>query len=464
MKMSTIFNTDSYKVSHWRQYPPKTDIIGSYITARGSSKFDGVLYAGLQAYLLEYLTKPITKADIEEAALVYKVHGVELNVDGWTRILTRHDGLMPVDIYSIPEGSFVPTRTPLVQVFNTDVELPWVTSWIETALLRAIWYMSTVATLSFHIKRDLIETAKATGTRIELVDTMLHDMGARGCSSNESAMLGGIGHLINFGGTDTVASLIGAQRYYYCSICGYSIPAAEHSTITTWGKEYEVGAYRNMIEAYGTHGKMFAVVSDSYDIYHAVEHIWGEILKDEVEDSKATLVVRCDSGDPTVVPIEVIKKLMDKFGHFTNQKGFKVLPSCVRVLQSDGINREQIKKILDALVDNGLALDNIAFGMGGALLQHPNRDDLSFSMKANIIYKDGSIRDVSKTPSGDTLKASDGGVYNVLRDENGTYTNVYDTSLSHKDGLMQLRYSNGKIRKDASTTMMKMRDLARSAL
>jgi nicotinamide phosphoribosyltransferase len=77
-------------------------------------------------------------------------------------------------------------------------------------------------------------------------------------------------------------------------MAGFSIPAAEHSTITMWGRDRERDAYLNMIKQYGQEGKIFAVVSDSYDLYNAVENIWGKELKGEVLASRAVLVVRPD--------------------------------------------------------------------------------------------------------------------------------------------------------------------------
>ena len=50
-----------------------------------------------------------------------------------------------------------------------------------------------------------------------------------------------------------------------------------------------------------------SVVSDSYDIFKACKHIWGDKLKDRVmersEDS--CLVIRPDSGDPTETLLQV---------------------------------------------------------------------------------------------------------------------------------------------------------------
>ena len=64
----------------------------------------------------------------------------------------------------------------------------------------------------------------------------------------QSASVGGAAHLVNFQGTDTIASLVMARDYYGSSkIAGLSIPAAEHSTITSWTKDGETAAFRNML-------------------------------------------------------------------------------------------------------------------------------------------------------------------------------------------------------------------------
>lgn len=44
-------------------------------------------------------------------------------------------------------------------------------------------------------------------------------------------------HLVNFAGTDTVEALLYARRYYGADMAGFSVPAMEHSTVTSWGRE-----------------------------------------------------------------------------------------------------------------------------------------------------------------------------------------------------------------------------------
>ena len=137
----------------------------------------------------------------------------------------------------------------------------------------------------------------------------VHDFGARGVSSQETAAIGGAAHLVNFLGSDTMAALLLHRKFYNCEMAGFSIPAAEHSTITSWGRENEAEAYRNMLKNFAKPNALVAVVSDSWNIFEAVEKIWGEQLKQEVIDSGATVVIRPDSGEP----VEVVSKVAQTF-------------------------------------------------------------------------------------------------------------------------------------------------------
>jgi len=408
MKLSQniILNTDSYKVSMFKQYPAGTTGVYSYIESRGG-RYDRTVFFGLQAFIKEYLLKPITQADIDIADEIITQHGEPFNRAGWQYILDKHNGYLPVVIRAVPEGTVVPTRNVLATIENTDPEAFWLTTWLETALLRAIWYPTTVATQSYTIKRVILDYLEKTGDP-STIDFKLHDFGARGVSSMESAGIGGAAHLVNFMGTDTITGVLYAREYYNAGIAGFSIPAAEHSTITSWGRDNEVKAYENMVKQFAKPGSIVAVVSDSYDIFNAASKLWGEELKQQVIDSGATVVIRPDSGDPETVCLKLVQILHDKFGAVKNNKGFWVLNN-VRLIQGDGINEHTIRCILGAFQAYGYSADNIAFGMGGALLQQLDRDTQKFAMKCSAAQINGEWIDVQKDPITDSGKKSKAG-------------------------------------------------------
>jgi nicotinamide phosphoribosyltransferase len=441
-----ILNTDSYKSSHYLQYPPKSEYVSSYIEARGG-EVDASLFFGLQAFIKAYLLTPFTQNDIDEAKAIITAHGLPFNEKGWQYILDEYDGYLPIEISAVPEGKRIPLKCPLVQVVNTDKKLPWLTSYMETVLLRAIWFPTTVATISYGIKQIIKRYLDETSDHAEAqLPFKLHDFGARGTSSQESAMLGGMAHLVNFQGTDTLSGIIGARRYYGADMAGFSIPASEHSTITSWLKEGEHDAYANMVQQFGGKGKIFAVVSDSYNIYNAVSNIWGKELKEQVKKSGATLVIRPDSGEPRAIVLEVIKRVYEAFGGYKNTKGYIVLDDCVRIIQGDGVDTKAIKDILEILKNEGFSCENIAFGMGGALLQKPNRDTLQFAMKASAICVDGAWRDVYKDPITDSGKRSKKG--RLALTEN--FETVRIEELDGRENLLQPVFKNGKILKEFS--------------
>lgn len=418
-----ILNTDSYKASHWLQYPPGTDRTFFYVESRGGV-YDKTVFFGLQAILKGWLSRPVGHADVDEARDFFAAHGEPFNDAGWRRIVDVHGGRLPMRIRAVPEGTVVPTHQALVTIESTDPGAFWLPSYLETLLLR-LWYPVTVATLSWQVKRTIREFLRRTSDDPEgQLPFKLHDFGARGVSSAESAALGGMAHLVNFRGTDTVQGVLAAREYYGEPMAGYSIPAAEHSTITSWGRAREVDAYRNMLRQFAKPGSLVAVVSDSYDIFHAIREHWGRTLREQVIASGATLVVRPDSGDPVEVVHRCLTLLDDAFGATVNGKGYRVL-NHVRVIQGDGVNPDSIRAILERITGAGYSADNVAFGMGGALLQKVDRDTQKFALKCSAARIDGRWVDVFKAPVTDAGKFSQRGRLTLIRHrEYGTWRTV----------------------------------------
>jgi nicotinamide phosphoribosyltransferase len=456
MKLSKnlILNTDSYKVSMFKQYPAGTTGVYSYIESRGG-RYDQTVFFGLQAFIKEYLLEPITQADIDIADEILTAHGEPFPRAMWQHILDKHNGYLPVVIRAVAEGTVVPVKNVLATIENTDPECFALTTWLETALLRAIWYPTTVATQSKMIKNLIAEYLEKSGDPLS-IGFKLHDFGARGVSSMESAGIGGASHLVNFMGTDTITGILYAREYYGAGIAGFSIPASEHSTITSWGRADEVKAYSNMVAQFGKQGALLAVVSDSYDIYEACKMWSTGDLKQQVIDSGATVVIRPDSGDPVEVLPKMLRILGEGFGYTTNNKGYKVLNN-VRLLWGDGINQLSIRSILGVVVDlNGWSIDNIAFGMGGALLQQLDRDTQKFAMKCSSAEVNGEWVDVFKDPITDSGKLSKKGRVTLWQSGGEFVTDVvaptgwYDKAIGPWTEVLEEVYRDGKLVKEIS--------------
>jgi nicotinamide phosphoribosyltransferase len=447
-EINRIIDTDSYKSSHWLQYPPNTTRAFFYLESRGSDRdWNETVFFGLQYLLKNYFLAPFTQAMVEEAKEVITAHGLPFNYDGWTNLITKHHGKLPLRIRAVAEGAVVPLHNVLMTVETTDDEFAWVGSWFETQLLR-VWYAVTVSTQSWQIKRDVYKFLQETADDADAeIAFKVHDFGARGVSSQETAAIGGAAHLVNFMGSDTMAALLLHRKFYNAPMAGFSIPAAEHSTITSWGRENEIEAYRNMLRNFAKPNALVAIVSDSWNIYNAVEKIWGEQLKQEVIDSGATIVIRPDSGEPVEVVSKVAAILGEKFGTTINSKGYKVLKN-VRIIQGDGVNQNSIRQILQRLKDEGFSASNIAFGIGGSLLQKIDRDTLKFAYKCSAIVTNGALREVYKQPITDSGKNSKRGRLDLIKDESGEYKTVQikdAETIATENSQMRVVFENGKL-------------------
>jgi len=448
--------SDSYKTSHWRQYPPNTTEVYSYFESRGG-KFAEVCFYGLQYMLQRYMVgQVVTPAKIVAAEKIVNAHmGLgemkHFNAEGWNHILKAHGGKLPVLIKAVPEGMTVPVKNVLMTVKNTDPKCFWLTNYLETMLVQ-VWYPMTVATQSREQKKIIIDNHIRTGCTTGFLDIAfkLNDFGCRGVSSMETAAIGGSGHLVNFAGSDTMPGLLMAIEYYGLdptTIVGTSIPAAEHSTITSWGRDGEKEAFRNMLTQYPE--GLVAVVSDSYDIYNACENLWGKELKTLIEGRKpptGRLVVRPDSGDPKTIVVEVLDTLAKNFKPTENEKGFKLLPPYIRVIQGDGISIESMQEIYDNMYKNKWAADNVVFGSGGALLQRMDRDTQKCAFKCCMVVVDGKPRPVFKDPITDKGKVSKQGILKLVK-QGGTLTTLTDGTGSESDDLMVEVFKNGVLTK-----------------
>lgn len=438
-----LLQTDSYKMGgHWNMLPPNTQKCSSYLEPRKGGRFPEVTMFGLQ-YILKkhFLGQVVTMEKILEAEEFAKAHfgsSAAFNKEGWIHILEKHGGRLPLSIRAVPEGMTIPESNVLMVVENTDIEVPWLVGYAETLLVQS-WYPTTVATLSRNMKQMILESLERSGDP-SLIDFKLHDFGQRSSTSMESAGIGGAAHLVNFKGTDTIPGIMMARNFYGCPMAGFSIAASEHSTICSWGRNYEKDAYENILDKYPT--GLVAVVSDSYDIYNACKTIWGEKLKAKVMGRKGTLVVRPDSGVPKVVVVDILKILAEKFGAVKNAKGYLVLDEHVRVIQGDGINYNSTKEILEAIEAAGFSSDNVAFGMGTALLQNLNRDTQKFAFKLSKVVVDSIPYDVFKSPATDLGKASKKGELKLIRQQGG-YVTVPKDSVSEEPDILQEVFYNG---------------------
>lgn len=450
LKTNFILRTDSYKPSHVEIYPTGTENLYTYTESRGGL-YSETVWFGQQAFLIDnFVGKVFAEKDIWEAAEFFKAHGEPFAVDRWKRLLYMHSGTLPIRIKAPLEGTVIPTHNFLTTCEATDPEFFWLPSYLETQRLRGTWYPTTVASRSFAIKKVILKYLNETADDpMAEIGFKLHDFGARGVSSAESAQIGGMAHLVNFMGSDTIEGILAAGHYYGSDkMIGYSIPALEHSTVISWGKDREYDAYSRAVDAWAKPGSMFACVSDSYDFYSVVDNVWGGALGERVKNLGATVVIRPDSGEPSEVVLKALTILKDKGLTAPNSKGYHVLQKHLRLIQGDGLSdTPDFVQILETMKQFGFSASNIAFGMGGGLLQQVNRDTLKFADKTSEVTIKGQSYPIRKEPKTDSGKNSKQGRLTLVKGEKNFHTvsNTEPVDIDAIEDQLQTVFENGQL-------------------
>lgn len=257
--MNPIFAIDFYKAGHVAQYAPGVSQVWSNWTPR-SSYVDGctsVNHVGLQYFIKSFLiekfnryffSQPLPEIVAEYKAVMKATLGIQDANTSHIEQLHRA-GYLPLSIYSVSEGDATPLRVPSMVITNTEPWAFWLPNYLETILSNMLWRASSSATTARSFRGIFTAAAQRAGeTDFSFIDWQGHDFSMRGMSSLEDAILSGLGHLTQFSGTDTLPAILAAREYYGAKLnCGGSVPATEHSVVSSYGS---VGKLVTAVEEY----------------------------------------------------------------------------------------------------------------------------------------------------------------------------------------------------------------------
>ena len=435
--MNLILDTDSYKMSHFLGYPEGTEEMYSYLESRGGEYTD-IVFTGLQPILAK-LEQGVDVYDIIEAKEFASKHGVPFNTEGWEDILYNNGGRLPVEIKALPEGSIVQPGIPLMTIRNLDPKHAWLTSYLETMLLR-VWYPTTVASRIKVMKDNIAPYFERTTTYGKVSPFAILDFSSRGVSYREQSEIGGLGYLVHFMGSDNVPAVDFVNRHYHSDMSGFSVPATEHSIMCAFGEENEKQSFEYLLDSMGTRGGILSVVSDTWDIFRAVD-TWIS-LSDRVIEKGVTLVIRPDSGEIEKVLPAILRQLKEKWPCNINSKGFIVFHN-LKILWGDGINENTGHLPFQIATEMGISADSIMTGSGGGLMQADiDRDTCKFAIKGSNVIVNGKSIPISKDPVTDKGKRSKSGKFSVFKQ--GNIWNWYD-GTDHPGNELQTVFRNGDI-------------------
>ena len=395
MKINPFLAVDGYKIFHALMSPEGTTKIYSNFTPR-SAKYasegcNEVLVFGNQMTMKEiagnFQTEFFDKPKDEVISEIKREYDLYTNTDyDVSKIAALHDlGYLPIKVKGLKEGTFVPMGVPVLTIYNTNDEFPWVTNFLETMISNLLWKPMTSATLAYEFKKLNDKWIAKTDTGNEFHSQFgCHDFSMRGMDSLFATVSSGLGHAVSFLGSDSLPVIAGARQFYNAD-------------------RFPNGA--------------LGLVADGFDLWKLVTEVLPQLKDKIMSRTGGALVLRPDSGDPVDIVCGVdsatdngggttfwtgrkdislsekngvVELLWDIFGGSVNEQGYKVLHPTVRVIYGDAINLERFNEINTRLEAKGFASTNWVAGIGSFTYQFNTRDTFGFAMKST--YQDGLFK------------------------------------------------------------------------
>lgn len=506
MNINPFLATDGYKTGHHKMYPQGTTLVYSNFTPRSGKHSNVKDSKGVVVFGTQLVMKQIQemfqinflgnkKDDVcQEIRREYSMYlGSDYDV---SHIEALHDlGYLPIEVKSLPEGSFCPYGVPCLTIKNTKPEFFWLTNFLETLISTMLWMPMTSATTALDYKRTFIEAAKKTDNEaVEFVDFQGHNFSMRGMAGLDATIYSGLGHATCFKGDDSLPTIMAARKYYGEEgfVVG-SVAATEHSVMCAGTKDDEIGTFRYLMNQFPT--GILSIVSDTWNLWDVLTKYLPE-LKDEILARDGKIVVRPDSGSPADILCGkgtgtlsglysqdeslkdkpetkgVVELLWDIFGGTINEQGYKVLDPHIGAIYGDSITPARAKEICERLEAKGFASTNVVLGIGSYTYQHVTRDTHGFAMKATYVevedFSDNCTsgmptiigREIFKDPiTDDGTKKSAKGLLHVHTplsiDANYVLTDQV-TWEQEKQGALETIFKDGKFTKEV--TLSEIRD------
>lgn len=518
MQHTPMTNTDGYKLTHEGFMRKGTKKLLTNMTAR-SFKYAKVpmvhsVFFGLQAVIKKILVKELNEnffgkpkeQVIARMARRFNSYAGK-DVVSTEHMAALHDlGYLPVDIWSLPEGSKVPEKVPYYIIFNTHPDFAWVVNFFETVMSSHLWHPTTTASTMYAFRKMINDFARETIGNLDSTGFQLHDFSYRGLPGTEAAAASGAAFLLSSFGTDTLPAIDFLEEYYNANceneLIAMSVPASEHALaslgIATDGEEATIKRW--ITEDYPT--GIVSVIADTNDFFRVITETASNLKEDILarkpnEFGLAKVVFRPDSGCPVKIVTgytdeEIFDKinldgtvsffsketgkqlslaeikgavecLWDIFGGTKTPKGFDQLHERVGLIYGDSITYEIAEQILRRLANKGFSSNNIVLGIGSYMLQYVTRDTLGIALKATYAEVDDVAVELEKNPVTDSgVKKSAKGFINVVKSDQWSEFELMQGKLAktlfdNGDTAFKHVFSNGHLLIDESLQTIRNR-------
>lgn len=356
IRKNPILLTDAYNLSHQR-LKINTDFEVSHMYNRNKP----MILFGLKEIVNSILGTQITKQMVDEAESDATRMNLNFPRDIWDRVVLECNGYIPIEIQTLPEGTWCPVGTPFAQIKNTVEGFGEMVTWFEAVFMMA-YFPSTTATQAFRMRKYLEQKKRQYGYDDSFM-WRLHSFGFRGHRSLEDAYWAGISWSLFLQGTDDFHI---AQHIHKDALIG-SISALAHKVTQQFDDEYE--GFKHAIKQTAEAGeKIVALVIDTYDANRVInEYLFP--LAMYAKSLGVHIVMRPDSGDTWEQAVDMYR-IADR-NNLQN----------VSVIIGESMDFENVKKADSFFETHGVPLNFISYGVGGGFYGYVNRDTLGWAMK-----------------------------------------------------------------------------------
>lgn len=413
LRRNIILLTDAYNLSHQR-LKVNTDWEVSHMYNRSKP----MILFGLLEIVSNILDTQVTMEMIDEAEFHANRMGLKFPREIWERVVKECNGYIPLEIQTVPEGTYCPVGTPFAQIRNTVEGFGEMVTWFEGELMHA-YFPSTTATQALRMRRYLEQKKRQYGYDDSFM-LRLHSFGFRGHRSLEDAYWAGISWNLFLYGTDDFHTAVHTPNANITSIS-----ASAHKVVQQFDDEFE--GYKYRIRATADAGeKILSEVIDTYDAYRVIKEFLVPLAHYALRFG-IRLVLRPDSGDTWEQAVEIYR-IVER-ANLTN----------VGVIIGEGMDFENVKKADAYFEQHGVPLNFVSYGIGGGFYNYVNRDTLGWAMKT--AYSNGKDRmKFSENP----IKRSIPGIVGLIRNEHGDMVVVPEDSIDHEENLYEAIYQHNE--------------------
>lgn len=360
MGLRDLYNNPLDGIDTYSLFHQKAKINTDWEASIFYNRAEGMIKYGFDELVGIILNIQATDEHIWQIDKNAKRMGLKAPMDMLNRLIKECNGIPPLKVEAIPDGYWCPAGTPFAQIRNTVEGFGEMVTWFEPRLMKG-WWGSTSATRAFHMHQYLRAKQEEYGYDDSFM-WRFHNFGYRGHQTDESAYWYDTAMAIFLPGTDAFH----VARHLPNATLG-SIPALAHKVTQQFDNEMDC-YFRAIDMAAEDEATRVAIPIDTYDADRYTADFLLTLTA-YARKKNVILVNRPDSGDTFGQAVDIWHK--KRASNIQN----------TAVIIGEGMSLDRMMKSDARFEAQGVALNFINYGYGGANYADMTRDTLGWALK-----------------------------------------------------------------------------------